>query len=219
MPKPTFFNLSDKKRQNITDLAIAEFANADYNSVSISNIVKQAKIAKGSFYQYFEDKQDLYMHIVSLAYERRIAFVQTAQQALQKEPKDFFETLRQLFRVSVQFSFQQPQLAQIINRAAYDDSPVRETVSQQARAIAQRYIYELVKKGIADGDLHPTISPDLATFVIVTTADSLKYYIPQQLKIDTQKLATAADTSADMQLVEQIFDELVQVFKRGMAQA
>ncbi len=63
MPNQTVFNLPDKKRTKISELAIAEFANADYDNASISNIVKQAKIAKGSFYQYFEDKADLYLYL------------------------------------------------------------------------------------------------------------------------------------------------------------
>ncbi len=216
MPKQTFYNLAEKKRKKITALAIAEFARADYNNASISNIVKQAKIAKGSFYQYFEDKKDLYLYIVDLAYEQRIAFVQKAQNT--PKPKDFFETLRQTFRTSVQFSLQQPQLAQIVNRAAYDDSPVRETVSARARTVTQQYVRELVEQGIINGDLHPHISPELATFVIVAATDGLKYYIPQQLNIDPQSIAQAADTTFDMQSIEQIFDELVQIFKRGMGQ-
>ncbi|MEM7578547.1 MAG: TetR/AcrR family transcriptional regulator, partial [Cyanobacteria bacterium P01_A01_bin.80] len=44
------------KRQNITNAAITEFNNHSYESASISAIVNRAKIAKGSFYQYFKDK-------------------------------------------------------------------------------------------------------------------------------------------------------------------
>ncbi|MEL7142214.1 MAG: TetR/AcrR family transcriptional regulator [Cyanobacteria bacterium J06643_4] len=78
MPKPAFFNLSEKKRQKITDLAIAEFASADYDNASISNIVKQAKSAKGSFYQYFEDKKGLYLYLVDSASVQRIEFIEAA---------------------------------------------------------------------------------------------------------------------------------------------
>jgi TetR/AcrR family transcriptional regulator len=64
MPKPTFFNLTDDKRQRLIDLAIEEFAENDYDLASISKIVAQAGIAKGSFYQYFEDKKDLYQYLL-----------------------------------------------------------------------------------------------------------------------------------------------------------
>jgi AcrR family transcriptional regulator len=39
MPKTTFFNLPEEKRRLILDLAIEEFAERDYKSASISNIV------------------------------------------------------------------------------------------------------------------------------------------------------------------------------------
>jgi TetR/AcrR family transcriptional regulator len=54
MPKQTFFNLPDEKRDLITDVVIDEFADNDYDKVSISRIVQRAGIAKGSFYQYFD---------------------------------------------------------------------------------------------------------------------------------------------------------------------
>lgn len=79
MPNQTFFNLPDKKRQTIADLAIAEFANNDYQNASITKIVKQAKIAKGSFYQYFEDKKELYLYLVDLASKKKLAFLQQAK--------------------------------------------------------------------------------------------------------------------------------------------
>ena len=73
MPKQTFFNLPDDKRQRIIDVVIDEFADNDYANVSISSIVARAGIAKGSFYQYFEDKEDLYGYLVSLIAEKKAA--------------------------------------------------------------------------------------------------------------------------------------------------
>ena len=59
MPKETFLNLPEEKRNRILDAAIQEFAANPYDVASISNIVRKVGIAKGSFYQYFEDKKDL----------------------------------------------------------------------------------------------------------------------------------------------------------------
>jgi AcrR family transcriptional regulator len=75
MPKTTFFNLPEEKRRLILDLAIEEFAERDYKSASISNIVARAGIAKGSLYQYFEDKHDLYLYLIELAGEEKKVFL------------------------------------------------------------------------------------------------------------------------------------------------
>ncbi|MBE9063411.1 TetR/AcrR family transcriptional regulator [cf. Phormidesmis sp. LEGE 11477] len=217
MPKPTFFNLSEKKRQKITDLAISEFASADYDNASISNIVKQAKIAKGSFYQYFEDKKDLYLYLVDSASVQRIDFIEAARKAEKsKQKRDFFRELRWRFGISIQFSLHHPQLTQIINRAAYSDSPVKKEVFQRLQAAYKKPIHDLVERGIANGDLRADLDPDLATFMILTTADNLRYFIPEKLEIDTEALTESAEIVLDMQGVERIFDGLIQVLERGM---
>ena len=59
LPNATFFNLSYDKKNMIISSAIEEFSKADYNTASINQICKKSSIAKGSFYQYFQDKLDL----------------------------------------------------------------------------------------------------------------------------------------------------------------
>ena len=46
-----------------------EFARVSLEQVSIKNIVEDAKIARGSFYQYFEDKEDLLGYILSMHFK------------------------------------------------------------------------------------------------------------------------------------------------------
>lgn len=60
MPKNTFYHLPEKKQQRLLDAASIEFSRSTLKDASIANIVKLAEIPRGSFYQYFEDKEDLY---------------------------------------------------------------------------------------------------------------------------------------------------------------
>ena len=64
MPKETFLKLSKEKRQKVINAAKKEFARAPIENVSIKNIVEEADIARGSFYQYFESKEDLLIYIL-----------------------------------------------------------------------------------------------------------------------------------------------------------
>ncbi|WP_411346259.1 TetR/AcrR family transcriptional regulator [Paenibacillus sp. WLX1005] len=64
MPTKTFFNLPDEKRQNLMNAAMREFSRASLADASIANIIKDACIPRGSFYQYFEDKADLFFYIL-----------------------------------------------------------------------------------------------------------------------------------------------------------
>ena len=52
MPKETFLKLPNEKKEKIIKAAQKEFERVPIEEVSI-------KIARGSFYQYFESKEDL----------------------------------------------------------------------------------------------------------------------------------------------------------------
>ena len=55
--------MPDEKRNKIIDCAVEEFSQRDFDNAKLSNIVKNADIARGSIYQYFEDKMDLYLYV------------------------------------------------------------------------------------------------------------------------------------------------------------
>lgn len=64
MPKQTFFNLSTQKQETLIQAAKNEFSRVPLNEASIANIVKSAQIPRGSFYQYFEDKEDAFFYLL-----------------------------------------------------------------------------------------------------------------------------------------------------------
>ena len=59
MQKETFVKLPEEKKDKIIKAAKKEFARVPFEQTSIKNIVEDADIARGSFYQYFESKEDL----------------------------------------------------------------------------------------------------------------------------------------------------------------
>ncbi|MGG1400724.1 TetR/AcrR family transcriptional regulator [Bacillus salipaludis] len=64
LPKPTFLNLSKEKQEGLLKAAKKEFSRVPLNEASISNIIKDAGIPRGSFYQYFEDKEDVFYFLL-----------------------------------------------------------------------------------------------------------------------------------------------------------
>jgi hypothetical protein len=64
LPKQTFFNLQQDKRNKLIEAAELEFTRVPLFEASIANIIKMAGISRGSFYQYFEDKDDLYFYLL-----------------------------------------------------------------------------------------------------------------------------------------------------------
>lgn len=66
LPTQTFFNLSEEKRKRLIDAAMEEFSEKSLNQASINTIIKNACVSRGSFYQYFENKEDLFFYIMKL---------------------------------------------------------------------------------------------------------------------------------------------------------
>lgn len=64
MPKKIFFELNSDKRTRIIDTAISEFSIYGYEEGSTNRIVKESAISKGSLFQYFSSKEDLYFYVL-----------------------------------------------------------------------------------------------------------------------------------------------------------
>ena len=60
MIKQTFYKLPITKRERIYQAIKTEFDRVPLDKISINSIIKEANISRGSFYQYFDDKGDLY---------------------------------------------------------------------------------------------------------------------------------------------------------------
>lgn len=65
MVKQTFLKLSENKRKNIIDVAKKEFAAVPLHKASINKIIKELGLARGSFYNYFDNIEDLYFYILT----------------------------------------------------------------------------------------------------------------------------------------------------------
>lgn len=64
MVHQTFYKLPEEKRRRIVDSAMDEFTSRPYEKTSINRVIEGARIPKGSFYQYFDSKDDLYAYCV-----------------------------------------------------------------------------------------------------------------------------------------------------------
>ncbi|MCA9943683.1 MAG: TetR/AcrR family transcriptional regulator [Anaerolineales bacterium] len=213
MPKETFFNLPEAKRQRIIDLALAEFAEKDYDTASISRIVSQAGIAKGSFYQYFENKEDLYTYLLTLGNEAKAEFLGSNPPNPQM---GIFAYIRWLSEAGIKFELARPQLSQIGYRAVRSGA-VPENLKAQAKAGAATFFQQLVEQGQASGDIDPKIDPELAAFLFNVIFTELGGYLLKRLQPgedvgDGRSLFETPEA-------ERLFDQVLQILEAGMRAA
>ncbi|MFU8786681.1 MAG: TetR/AcrR family transcriptional regulator [Candidatus Izemoplasmataceae bacterium] len=90
MPKETFTNLSNVKQEAITLAIQKAFLDKPMTKITVSDIVKYASIPRGSFYQYFEDLEDVFKYLVDYSLK---AFEQTVLSRVEDAAIPFFDYL------------------------------------------------------------------------------------------------------------------------------
>lgn len=105
MPKETFHNLNPKKKEKIKDAFLREFAVNPYDKASLSSVVKSLGIAKGSVYQYFDDKLDLFMYLISECTAVKMKYLGHLNRG---DYPDFWAYFRSLYEEGVKFDLENP---------------------------------------------------------------------------------------------------------------
>jgi len=212
MPTDTFFNLPDEKRQLFLDVAIAEFADHPYQVASISNIVRKVKIAKGSFYQYFKNKKELYKYLIILGTEEKLKLVNTLPTP--DNHLDFFGYMRRQFLAAVYFEIRHPSLARIAYRAFVEEIPFPEMAEELRRRGATQFYKQLITQGIINGDVTAWIDPDMAAFIMQMTFHQFGKYLIKRLGL------TEADLSENSIVnnveIDHVLTSLMDIFEAGM---
>lgn len=63
IPKSTFYHLNKDKKEKIENALIKEFSGHSLKKALIRHI-EDARMPRGSFYQYFEDKEDTLKYVI-----------------------------------------------------------------------------------------------------------------------------------------------------------
>lgn len=153
MPKETFFNLEKSKRDQIFEACVDEFAANPFSSASINQIIKKANISRGSFYQYFNDKEDCYMHVIQEIAKVKMDLLRHAST---KEGTDLFESLFYMIDQTLLWIEKQPKYYAIGFWMDYDDSEFIQKLinnNQQSMDLFRALIQKDIDKGIIRKDI------------------------------------------------------------------
>ncbi len=196
MPKETFFNLPDEKRESIEATAVSEFAAHGYDNASINRIVANAKIAKGSFYQYFAGKKDLYKHLMMRIAEKKIDYLSPILQNLGDH--DFFTLLQELYRSGLDFARQNPKAALIGNQIfKYRDHPIHQEIFKESQDAGKTFYEQLIRLAISRCEIRPYIDISLVIHILNTLNVAIFEYYFETVKVTTSTLRRS-DCQSDL---------------------
>jgi TetR/AcrR family transcriptional regulator len=212
MPKPTFLNLPAEKRDSICAVAIEVFLEDGYDNASITQIVARAGIAKGSFYQYFEDKADLFRYLIELAGQEKARFLATPPSAGLPP----FDYLRALLRGTLHFEVSNPRLARLMASVTMGGAPGSAALRKEVEGATYHFYRQLLQRGIAEGHLAADLNLEVATFVCAETSMKLGTYILAHVDVTPEELVYGAQNAARVEEVEAIYDAYLHILEKGM---
>lgn len=163
MPLATWENLPAAKRERVLTAAAVEFGRAGFSAGSLNTIARDAGIAKGSLFQYFADKLDLYAHVCDVVSERvRVAM---EQQMIALDPgRPFFDFVTDAVTAWVEWFGAHPLERGVTLATNSEMEPAaREVVKAVAHAHYLDALRPLLLAAVERGDIAPDADLDALT--------------------------------------------------------
>lgn len=181
MPYKTFFNLSTKKQERIMKAATREFGKRGFQKASIAMIADRAQVAKGSMYQYFENKRELYRYIFDFAVEKKLNYI--AKILVRTSDDSFIEVLRKMFIGAFKYARNNPELYQIYHNMIINNSgEIKKRKRIKIIEKGSKHYQNLIKKGIKRGELRNDLSIEIAGFIVYRFLEDFGEYVTQGKK-------------------------------------
>ena len=209
MPKQTFFNLPEGKRQAITNAAIDEFADYGFEVASINRIVANSGISKGSFYQYFEDKRDVFMHLLKVLEQEKMEYFKG------KHPPsnnlDTFQYFRWMIKAGMEFNSAYQRITQAVSRVLLVEGLYYGKLFGDYHQKTLDALAVMIKQAIARGEVDPSVDVDLAVMVMETWSNAISTYILNEGLKQKNMMKWVCSTKT-----QQKIDKLLYVMEYGL---
>ena len=160
MPTVTWARVDPARRAAVIEAAEAEFGAHGFSNGSLNVIARRAGVAKGSLFQYFADKRDLFAFITDAGSQRVRSYMEERIRELDPS-RPFFEFLTDLLDTWVAYYANHP-LDRSLHAAASLEVDTEARVS--VRNVVDRHYLEvlrpLVRDAHARGDLRADSDTD-----------------------------------------------------------
>ena len=203
MPRSTFFNLPEDKRARVVEALKAEFAARPYVRASVDRVIGAAGVSKGSFYQYFDNKEDAYAHLVRELMSARVGLT-----GAPAPDAPFEEVLAGIVRDSRDFHLRDPLGWAVLARTLADDAPPMLESDQSVSGGVHRWAVAAIAAGQTSGELRKDIDADTAAWMIERVLLGTPHYVMSRFNVDPER--AAADSSAfDRPEIDRVADDVV----------
>jgi AcrR family transcriptional regulator len=156
-------------RKRILAAAEQRFAAFGYRRTGIAEIARDAGVAPGTLYRYFENKEEIFRAVMR---EGLACWLDTARRVL-AQPGTAIERLGRLAQVSVDFNRENSLVNSVYRRdGEIIFAPLLEELHEHLITQNVAMIADVIRDGIREGALRD-VDPERAAFVLFTGGDVL----------------------------------------------
>lgn len=170
-PTNTFSKLPAEKKVKIEAALLKEFADKGYQKASLNTVVGSLGIAKGSLYQYFANKESIFLYIFDL-FTAMVKGMLQRTSAGESPQLDLWQAVRQTMLAGISFVDQYPDFYQLYLNVLFEhEVPQREELISRVRLFSLEYFGPLVALGQAQGNISRKLPLSMAVFLIDAALD------------------------------------------------
>ncbi|MBE6069112.1 MAG: TetR/AcrR family transcriptional regulator [Clostridium lundense] len=214
MPKDTFLNLPSEKQDKVMRSAINEFSKHGFEKGNVGDIAKKAEVAKGSMYQYFQNKKELFLYsihwsidLLTKKYDKYVSDNSTKNENI--DIFDFFYHNSKNIWMQLTDEKEIVIFIQDVFLGKYN------SLTDESMTYLMRISDELVLKQIQDGKKNGYIRKDIDDNILSLFMTGVSLKIKDHM-MSKARLAGTDIVNEDFEVIEGEIKAMIELLKNGM---
>ncbi|MDM5225182.1 TetR/AcrR family transcriptional regulator [Cytobacillus sp. NJ13] len=151
-----------EKQERIINAAMKEFVKSGYEKASTNEMVKDAQISKGSLFNYFSNKKDLYFFLIQNA----VNIIEQIYVEIDMSERDIFERISQVGLIKLNIQKKYPLVFDFLKSLLEEDAPEVKNDIHQLLGNIQKDGMKRIYENIDWSKLREDIDPEKAMNIL-----------------------------------------------------
>lgn len=209
MPKKTFLRLDEEKQERVVRAAISEFHANGFIKAKIETIAENAGVAKGSIYQYFEDKKELFMYSVTWSMEY---FMREIDKYTPLKDMDVFDYMLKDGRKRIAMLKHETTLLLFYQDImAGKFGKLTKTINDELWKIGDKYILQLIAVGKQKGTIRTDLEDQMLALFYKGVTSQLDEYVFKEITKNNFELSESM-----YEEIQTTINQMIVLLKKGM---
>lgn len=158
-----FLRIPAEKRKRIYDAAINEFSVFGYVNANTNKIARNAGISVGSLFQYFDNKEDLFLTTVKYC----ASILKETLEQIMEDEEDIFLKVEKLLRTIQTHSRENMNMIRLYNEmATQSNSRIICAAVVELEAITAKLYSSLIEQAQQENKVNPDCDPKMLAFLL-----------------------------------------------------